>query len=71
MREKHSHAKVIVTLGTASDSIDIIHKMINEGVDVFRLNFSYSTQDENLKLISIIVYTEIHGSTNMIKVSFI
>jgi pyruvate kinase len=45
--------------------------MINEGVDVFRLNFSYSTQDENLKLISIIVYTEIHGSTNMMKVSFI
>jgi len=54
MRQKHSHTKVIATLGPASESKDIIQKMINEGVDVFRLNFSHSTQSEHLKLINII-----------------
>jgi len=32
MRQKHSHTKVIATLGPASNSKDIILQMINEGV---------------------------------------
>ena len=65
MRQKHSHTKVIATLGPASDSIDIIHKMINEGVDVFRLNFSHSTKDEHLKLINIIKELNLELGTNV------
>jgi len=65
MRQKHSHTKVIATLGPASESKDIIHKMIREGVDVFRLNFSHSTQDEHLKLINIIKDLNLELGTNV------
>ena len=54
MRQIYSQTKVIATLGPASDSKDIIHQMINEGVDVFRLNFSHSTKEEHLRLINLI-----------------
>src|SRR5665647_1430101 len=65
MRQKHSHTKVIATLGPASESKDIIQKMINEGVDVFRLNFSHSTQSEHLKLINIIKELNLELGTNV------
>ena len=65
MRQKNSHTKVIATLGPASNSKDIIHKMINEGVDVFRLNFSHSTQYEHLKLINIIKDLNLALGTNV------
>lgn len=65
MRQNHSHTKMIATLGPASDSNDIMHKMINEGIDVFRLNFSHSTHDEHLKLISIIKKLNLELGTNV------
>lgn len=65
MRQIHSHTKVIVTLGPASNSKGIIHQMINEGVDVFRLNFSHSTKDEHLKLIDIITELNLELGTNV------
>src|SRR5664280_1602275 len=65
MDQTHSHTKVIATLGPASESKDIIQKMINEGVDVFRLNFSHSTQDEHLKLINIIKDLNLALGTNV------
>ena len=54
MKYINSQTKIIATLGPASSTKEIIHKMIIEGVDVFRLNFSHSTQAEHLKLIHII-----------------
>lgn len=54
MRQITSQTKIIVTLGPASSSEEIIYQMINEGVDVFRLNFSHSKQEEFLLLINII-----------------
>lgn len=54
MQQIDSHTKIIATLGPASSTKEIIHNMIIEGVDVFRLNFSHSTQAEHLKLIHII-----------------
>jgi len=39
MSQINSQTKVIATLGPASSTKDIIYKMINEEVDVFRLNF--------------------------------
>jgi pyruvate kinase len=46
MQPKYSQTKIIATLGPASSTKEIIHNMMTEGVDVFRLNFSHSTQAE-------------------------
>ena len=54
MRQFRSQTKVIATLGPASSSKEVISSMIEEGVDVFRLNFSHSTQEEHLKNINLI-----------------
>src|ERR1035437_5243089 len=54
MQPINSQTKIVATLGPASSTKEIIHKMIIEGVDVFRLNFSHSTKAEHLKLIPII-----------------
>lgn len=35
--------KIVATVGPASDSDDVIAKLISAGVDVFRLNFSHGT----------------------------
>jgi len=54
MQHANSHTKIIATLGPASSTKEIIKKMILEGVDVFRLNFSHSSQNEYLRLVTII-----------------
>ena len=52
MRKFRSQTKVVATLGPASSSKEVLSRMIHEGVDVFRLNFSHSKQEEHLKLIN-------------------
>ena len=54
MQQMNSQTKIMVTLGPASSSEEIILKLINEGVDVFRLNFSHSTKEEHLRLMNLI-----------------
>ena len=46
--------KIIATLGPASNSADIMEKMILEGVDVFRINFSHADYDDASKRIELI-----------------
>ena len=41
------NTKIVVTLGPATDSPDVLRQMIEAGVDVFRLNASHSSQDEH------------------------
>lgn len=44
--------KIVATLGPATASEEMIEKLINEGVDVFRFNFSHGdhkTHKENLE----------------------
>jgi pyruvate kinase len=41
-------AKIVATLGPASNSEPVIRDMIRAGVDVFRLNFSHSTFDRKI-----------------------
>lgn len=44
--------KILATIGPASDSQEIIEKLIETGVNVFRLNFSHSTHEYHSKILS-------------------
>ena len=44
---RHPHTKIIATLGPASSDLDMIRKLFEAGVDVFRLNFSHGTHDDH------------------------
>jgi pyruvate kinase len=39
--------KIVATIGPASEDAAIIRALINEGADVFRLNFSHGTREEH------------------------
>ncbi len=39
--------KIVATLGPATDSVDMIHRLLDAGVDVFRLNFSHGTLEQH------------------------
>ena len=43
--------KIIATLGPACADVDIIRAMLDNGVDVFRLNFSHGGFDEHQKML--------------------
>ena len=46
--------KIIATLGPSSNSVKIMEKLILEGVDVFRINFSHTNYENASKEISLI-----------------
>ena len=46
--------KIIATLGPSSNSLKIMEKLILEGVDVFRINFSHANYENASKEISLI-----------------
>ncbi len=62
MRNKNSRTRIVETLGPSSSSKEILRKMIDEGVDVFRLNFSHTSKESYLKSINLI--KEINTETN-------
>lgn len=43
--------KILATLGPASDSLEIIEKLILSGVNVFRLNFSHGTHEYHYEVL--------------------
>ena len=49
--ENHQNTKIVATLGPASVSVNMLTKLIQEGVDVFRLNFSHGSIDEHKETI--------------------
>jgi pyruvate kinase len=42
-----SRTKIVATIGPASRKTEVLRKLIEAGVDVFRLNFSHGTHDEH------------------------
>ena len=62
--KKIKKTKIIATLGPASSSSDTIEKLIKEGVDVLRINFSHSSHDEAEALIKEIRKTNTKLNTN-------
>ncbi|MFZ4398619.1 MAG: pyruvate kinase [Bacteroidales bacterium] len=54
MRKVRSQTKIIATIGPACSSREVLFQMIEEGVDVFRLNFSHSNKAEHQKVIDLI-----------------
>ena len=44
-------AKIVATLGPASNTDQVIREMVRAGVDVVRLNFSHSTHDRKIAVI--------------------
>ena len=49
-----AHAKIVATLGPASDSDEMLEKLIEAGVSVFRLNFSHgSLEDMEKRLVMV------------------
>ncbi len=52
LRYYRTHTKIVATLGPASSDKNVMARMIKEGVNVFRLNFSHSRQEEHLKNIN-------------------
>ncbi|HYN05458.1 MAG TPA: pyruvate kinase, partial [Vicinamibacteria bacterium] len=43
--------KIVATIGPASRSPEMLERLIQAGVNVFRLNFSHGTQEEHLEVI--------------------
>ena len=46
--------KIIATLGPACSSEEIIYRLLNSGVDVFRLNFSHGTHEQHEAIIRLV-----------------
>ena len=41
--------KIVCTLGPATDDLEVLESMIDEGMNVARFNFSHSNYDEHLR----------------------
>ncbi len=46
--------KILATLGPASSSEEMIHRLLTSGVDAFRLNFSHGKHEEHARVIAVI-----------------
>ncbi|MFX0002847.1 MAG: pyruvate kinase [Candidatus Hodarchaeota archaeon] len=51
MSFRENTVKIISTLGPASSSKEMLKKLIDVGVDIFRLNFSHGTHEEKKELV--------------------
>jgi len=53
-RISFNKTKIVATVGPASNSKEMLHNLIREGVDVFRLNFSHGSHEDHLKVINFV-----------------
>ena len=47
-----NRTKIIATIGPASSSKKVLKEMINEGVNVCRINFSHGSHEDHLEVIN-------------------
>ncbi len=47
---RHRHAKIVATVGPASNTPEKLKELFLAGADVFRLNFSHGTHDDHAKV---------------------
>jgi pyruvate kinase len=55
---RHRKAKIVATVGPASNSLEQIRKLHKAGVDVFRLNFSHGSHEGHKKVFDLIRQVE-------------
>lgn len=55
MNRNNSQTKIITTIGPSSASKEILRRLIQEGIDVCRLNFSHGKQEDHLKVIKYVL----------------
>ena len=46
--------KILATLGPATNSEEMILRLLTSGVDVFRLNFSHGRHEDHIKIIKLV-----------------
>ena len=46
--------KIIATIGPASNNYEMMKSLVQQGVDIFRLNFSHGTHEDHAKVLKII-----------------
>ncbi len=46
--------KIVATLGPSSQHAEIIEKLLQEGVDVIRLNFSHGSHDDHAQSVQLV-----------------
>jgi pyruvate kinase len=65
---KYNKTKIIATVGPASSSEKVLKKMIQEGVDIFRINFSHGSYDQVKSIITAIrnLNKELHTSIGIL-----
>lgn len=51
---KHSFTKIVATLGPSSNTKEVIRALAQEGVSVFRLNFSHGSHDDHRRNVGFI-----------------
>ena len=57
MKQKYAKTKIIGTIGPASQSIEMLSKLCEAGMDVVRLNFSHGTYEQHKETIDCIKKT--------------
>ncbi|MCL4157692.1 UNVERIFIED_CONTAM: hypothetical protein GTU68_048786, partial [Idotea baltica] len=50
----HRRTKIIITLGPATDSEQVMSKLIDAGIDLVRLNFSHGTMEEHKRRVEMV-----------------
>ena len=60
--------KIIATIGPASSSIEVLRKLILQGVNVARINFSHGTEQDNIQAIKNVrkINTELSVHTSIL-----
>jgi pyruvate kinase len=53
-KNSYNKTKIVATVGPASNNKAMLLELAQEGVDVFRLNFSHGTHEDHLKVINIV-----------------